>query len=486
MSDSKALSRDELLVLVQDLLLINEEQQERIRHLEAEIARLRGGSPPAATPSEPPAFVKPNREAKEEAKKPRKRRLYGFGRLREEPTQIVEHAPEQCSRCGRRLSGGWLHESRQIIDIPERPVEVVEHRFLACRCGVCGQRTIARPDLSAEAVGKSRLGVRVMSLVAYLDTVCRMPVRTIQQYLASVYGLRISVGEIVSVLGTVGRTGKPFYEGLLSEARRSGVLHADETGAREDGRNGYLWSLSTSSVRYYHRDPSRGAAVIQRLLGYDPKVFAARSARGVREAVEAGQTPLEGRFAGVLVSDFYAAYSWYSQSGRWHQRCLVHLDRDMDALKAEHAEDKSVGVWVERVLDLIERAKTSARMYAEARPAKRRALREAFQKEAVGLVRPYCRSALPQSVLAQRIYKHRGELFVFVEHPDVPADNNAAERAIRPHVVLRKVSGGTRSKNGSDTQAILLSLFGTWALRGLDGLTACRNLLTGQPVNAPA
>ena len=77
--------------------------------------------------------------------------------------------------------------------------------------------------------------------------------------------------------------------------------------------------------------------------------------------------------------------------------------------------------------------------------------------------------------------KHRGNLFVFVQHPDVPSDNNAAERAIRPFVVLRKVSGGTRSKLGSDTQAILLSLFGTWALRGLDTLTACRKMLTQRP-----
>src|SRR5205085_7598225 len=114
-----------------------------------------------------------------------------------------------------------------------------------------------------------------------------------------------------------------------------------------------------------------------------------------------------------------------------------------------------------------------------------RRLRQAFEKEALELVRPYCRSALPQRVLAERIFKHRGELFVFVQYPDVPPDNNAAERAIRPHVVLRKVSGGTRSKQGSDTQAILLSLFGTWALRGLDLLSTCRHMLVERPAFDP-
>lgn len=478
MSGQNALSREELLVLVEDLLRINREQQARIGELEAELARLRSGPPPSGTARAVPSFVKPNRPPKE--KRPRKPRKHSCSRHREEPTKIVIHTPERCS-CGRGLTGGWLHDSRQIIDIPETPFEVVEHQMMACRCGVCGRRTIARPDLSSFVLGKSRLGVRVMSLIAYLDTACRMPVRTIQQFLRGSYGLRVSVGEITEVLHRVGLRGKPVYDDLLLQVRRSGVVHVDETGAREDGVNGYLWSLSTRDVRYYHRDRSRGAAVIQALLGYDPAVCAARSARAIREARVAAAGRVQQRFSGVLVSDFYGAYTWYSRMGGWLQRCLVHLDRDLDTLKAEHAGSETVCRWVQDVLGLIERAKTSAREHSTAIPSVRHRLRKALEKEAVGLARPYCRSALPQSVLADRILKHRGELFVFVQHPDVPPDNNAAERAIRPHVVLRKVSGGTRSQKGSDTQAILLSLFGTWALRGIDALTACRQMLIKRP-----
>lgn len=485
MSPPDALSRDELLLLVQDLLKVNDEQQARIVELEAELARLRSGPPPSGAARAVPSFVKPNRPVK--AKRPRKPRKHSFARRREEPTKVMDHYPEHCS-CGRRLTGGWVHDSRQIIEVPEAPVEVIEHRFMACRCGVCGRRTIARPDLSQVALGRSRMGVRLMSLIAYMDTVCRAPVRTIQQFLASVYGLHISAGEIVEVLHSVARVGQPIYDGLLSEALRSDVLHADETGGRENGTNGHLWSLSTPDVRYYHRDPSRGAAVIQKLLGYDPHVFAARSARAVRAARAAGvdQTQPQEKFRGVLVSDFYAGYSWYAGTGGWHQCCLVHLDRDLDQLKSDNASNPAVCRWVEGVLDLIERAKTSAGEHASKPVSVRRRLRRAFEKEAVALARPYCRSALPQRVLAERVCKHRGELFVFVEHPDVPPDNNAAERAIRPFVVLRKVSGGTRSKQGSDTQTILLSLFGTWTLRGLDTLSACRRMLIERTSPAPA
>jgi hypothetical protein len=480
MSHRDALSKDELVQLVQELLQVNAEQQTRITELEAEIVRLRSGPPPSGIARAVPSFVKPNRPAKE--KRDRKPRKHSFVRLREEPTRVEHHFPERCS-CGQRLSGGWLHDSRQIIDIPETPVEVIEHRFMACRCGVCGRRSISRPDLSCEVLGRCRLGVRLMSLIAYMDTVCRTPVRTIQEFLKSAYGLRISVGEIVEVLHKVASVGQPIYDGLLSEVRRSEVLHADETGLREDGVNGYVWSLSTPDIRYYHRDKSRGAGVIQKLLGYDPQVFLARTARGIREARarDAAKGEHGERFRGVLVSDFYAAYSWYGRSGEWHQRCLVHLCRDLDQLKSDYVSEPAVCQWVEDALGLIQRARASAKECATEPASIRRKLREAFEKEALALSRPYCRSALPQNVLAKRIFNHRGELFVFVQQPDVPPDNNAAERAIRPQVVLRKMSGGTRSQQGSDTQSILLSLFGTWALRGADTLAACRQMLSGRP-----
>src|SRR5919197_819022 len=159
-----ALAREELVVLVRDLLLVNAEQQTRIARLEEELARLRGGPPPKAE-REAPSFAKRNRPAKE--KKPRKPRAHGFARRREEPTRVVEHFPEHCSGCGRKLLGGWVHASRQVIEIPLLPIEVIEHRFWARHCGVCQRREFARPDLSELVVGQSRLGVGLMSLIGY-------------------------------------------------------------------------------------------------------------------------------------------------------------------------------------------------------------------------------------------------------------------------------------------------------------------------------
>ena len=95
------------------------------------------------------------------------------------------------------------------------------------------------------------------------------------------------------------------------------------------------------------------------------------------------------------------------------------------------------------------------------------------------LATPYLKvKKAPQRVLAKRIDSFLGELFPFVDCEGVPPDNNAAERAVRPAVIARKVSGGTRSTRGSNTRMILMSLFGTWNLNGLDPLAACTAMLT--------
>jgi len=85
--------------------------------------------------------------------------------------------------------------------------------------------------------------------------------------------------------------------------------------------------------------------------------------------------------------------------------------------------------------------------------------------------------AQPCAVLAKRLLRHQDELFQFVLLPEVPADNNLAERSIRPLVVLRKISGGSRSAAGTATRFTLASVFGTWQAQRLNPLTECLRAL---------
>jgi len=83
----------------------------------------------------------------------------------------------------------------------------------------------------------------------------------------------------------------------------------------------------------------------------------------------------------------------------------------------------------------------------------------------------------PCWALAKRILRHEDELFQFVLVEGLSADNNLAERSIRPLVVIRKISGGTRSEEGTKTRMALASLLETWQARGLNPFAECLRLL---------
>ena len=82
-------------------------------------------------------------------------------------------------------------------------------------------------------------------------------------------------------------------------------------------------------------------------------------------------------------------------------------------------------------------------------------------------------SGHPAHALATWLHQHEDELFTFVRTPGVEGTHNQAERALRPFVIGRKISGGSRSPQGSAMRCDLASVFLTWTARGLNPLTAC-------------
>jgi len=398
-----------------------------------------------------PEWVKMN--AKDQPKKERKERGEAFFRRRQEPDRIVEHAHDRCPDCGRPLSGGTVHHSRQVIDIPSVvKAETVEHRYISRHCGVCKKNYVPKVDLSGEVIGTHRIGIRLMSVVSYLSITARVPKQTIRKLMKSLYDVDIGYGEIDKILSSVAARCKGEADRILSSVRGNPWIHADETGWRENGKNGYIWSLSTPGLRYFVWDRSRASQVAKDLIGET--------------------------YEGVVVSDFYSGYSPLLCR---HQRCWVHFLRDLRKLKIDHPNDRSVLAWAKKIKRVYESAKDAAGKEANDRIK----LRRRFEVKLVSLAEPYLKTDTPQRVLAQRIERFISELFVFVEDPRIPSENNAAERAVRPAVIARKVCGGTRADKGTNTKMTLMSLFGTWVARGLDGMESCRSLLSGRSVIFP-
>ena len=218
----------------------------------------------------PPAFVKANVKKPPEQGKKRKKRdaQYNRARRREAPTQVVEHRIRHCPVCANALGGISVARRRQVIELPPPPpVEVTEHVVYHGWCSQCQKWREAPLDVSREVMGQGRMGVKLTSVIAYLRTVMRLPVRQIQAYLATLHGLKISSGEIVELLHRAKTQLHLAVAALKQQIRASPAVQADETGWREDGKNGYIGSVSTPEVRYYEYHHSRGSEVVKQLLG---------------------------------------------------------------------------------------------------------------------------------------------------------------------------------------------------------------------------
>ena len=442
MKDLASASREELLEVIAAQQAQNALLVARVAQLEEELRRFRKDGK-----REAPAWVKPHSPKKE--KQGRKPRAQGFGRRREEPDEIREHALEQCPKCGRKLSGGWRHRGHQVIEIVLPQVRVIEHVAVGRWCGVCQERRL--PTLAASTLGvqgRRRFGASVQGLVATRHGAFRVPINQIRRLLSELWGLRISDGEIVALLDGVAEAGRPAEQAIQEAVRGSPVVCLDETGWRQNGQNGWLWTFATAKLRYFLFRKTRSGRVAEAALGAE--------------------------FKGKAVCDCYAGYNRLPND---RQRCWSHLLRDLHALKEKCAaapEAPEVIAWAERIKALYEEAKA----FASPNRLWRRRKRAQLEAQLEALAAPILHQPkAPHRVLAQRIIRHLGELFLFVEYPEVAADNNLAERSLRPAVIARKISGGTRSDKGSETKMRLLSLMGTWTAQDRTLLSSCRALL---------
>jgi transposase len=459
--------------------------EERIQELEAENATLRRGVEQLRAEyadlqqqlrtaldkiaelerrkKEPPAFVKPKRHKEGKATGERKKRAaeHNTSRKRGTPTRIERHALECCPHCQHELQKKSVAYTREVLELPmPQPVEIIEHQVIRGWCPCCHVWRSPQLDLQGQVFGQGRIGMRIAGLVVYLRTKLRLPVRSIQAYLKTLHGLSLSVGEIVELTHAVSEQLQPQVEALKTELHESKVVHADETGWREAGDNGYCWGFMTTgpeAVHYFEYDGSRGHWVPERILGRP--------------------------FRGYLVTDFYSAYNLLRLR---HQRCWVHLLRALHELKESYPDHVEVSPWATAVHQVYTDAQAWLKEHPDPTGQERRdEYRHLFRRACVLGQQYALQYEHPCCTLAKRLLRHQDELFRFVLVPGMAADNNLAERSLRPLVIMRKISGGSRSPKGTKTRLALFSLFSTWAARGQEPFQYCLSLLQAPVVSAP-
>lgn len=426
--------------------------------LRAEIEQLREGG------GSGPIVVKPSKhkEKRGQAKKTRRQRAVeqNAGRKKEAEAQVTEirqHALERCPDCDYKLSGESIARHRQVIDLPPMAaLQVVDHQVIKRWCPKCQAWHTPKLDLSGEVLGQGRMGHGIASLVSWLRTSLRLPVKSVQTLLRQIYGLKLSVGEIVELTHAVARAGQQAVAEIKAAIVAKPHVHMDETTWRENGDNGYVWSASTpDGLRAFEFHFSRAGAI--------PEAFLAG-------------------FRGTLVTDFYGGYN--HTDGK-HQRCWAHLLRDLHKLKDDHAvTNPELLPWIEAVVQTYRDGKALAQRDPPAMTLERTTLYADLLERLEQLGRHWptpTDKGHPAHALCKRLLRHSDELFEFVLQPGLAADNNLAERSVRPLVIARKISGGTRSERGSATRMRLQTLFATWEAQGKAALAECRALLARLP-----
>jgi transposase len=346
---------------------------------------------------------------------------------------------ERCNICGKDLAYQPSLESeniRIIADIPEIPVEleVIKVKQEKKYCNHCKKVITANSEL---ALPKTDIGLNTTTAIIYLWVGLCLPFTRISAYLNTFFRQKISTAGLASHIIMIVRIMKTVYEEILEDIKSSGILHADETGWRVNGKNWWLWVFGTSDSAYYTVDKSRGSDVVRRILGEI--------------------------FTGVLVVDGWKSYLAVICK---QQSCMAHLLRKIRKLHAAFPKLGSVFKFYVKFRKIL---KDGERLQSQ-----RKELGEEIFKRRLEKLHKRLNELLtwtnPNDILKdiiEKVKRQQPRILTFVEHPDVPCHNNFGEYLIRIGVMKRKVSFGSKSSAGAEAYAILLSIYSTCKLRGI-------------------
>jgi transposase len=426
-----------------------------VQSLKAQVAAVQARhDDPPKTPdnsSTPPSKgQKPNQSEKPRRIGPRRGSLgrKGGGRpLACEPDTTVTAKVVTCMHCLAALTEAdqVLHGRYDKIDLPPvRPIVTRVERY-AGHCPCCRGITLAPVPEGLEE--GSPFSANIQALALYLRATHAISYQRLSRLLLHLFGLRISEGALDAMF----RRAKPCFDsevaGILARLRQSRIVCSDETSVRINGRTHWNWVFQNDQVVIHVIRNSRAAGVVSEVM--------------------AGHRPT------IWVSDLYGAQQGHADL--W-QVCLAHQLRD-----CQYAIEAGDAVFAPRMKALLLRAVVLARRRKSLAESTRRSYQRRLDRElnAIMVLAPTNRHGRR---LRRRYGKVRGSLFTFLEHPDVPPDNNGSERELRPTATYRKVTGGFRSDWGADLFAEVRSVIGTAARKGHDAFQAIRAVLCGAAV----
>lgn len=355
----------------------------------------------------------------------------GYGRksfsVEEADIQIhLDLVPSSCE-CG----GTWLKDRTVPHSVYHYiPAKIKKHIYYKniCVCSHCGVKAVGKtPGVMPNSLFSNSMIAHLLAEHYYHGATAG----SLEQRCNINHGTFFSIAQRTAMLL------KPAFEKIIEQLRFCLVLHADETGWMMDGKKAYAWLFANDDFKVFLFRETRGSVVPKEVFG-------------------------EEFLQLILVTDRYCGYS---PLALLHQYCYVHLMRDVKSLEVEFPDDLEIANFVSDLNPLLAEA-IGLRNQGLSLKDYRKTAKEIKKK-----IMAVCESQANHPAIQhiQNIFRaHPTRLFQWLKSPEIPADNNFAERGLRPTVIARKISFGSHSEKGLETREILMTIMHTAKCRGRD------------------
>jgi transposase len=453
MKEPEAMGRDNLERRpAGELVEIILKQQEMIQRLFEEVERLRqiinGDSRTSSKPpsgdlikrSEKEKPVEPEKEGEEKRRKAggqpghEGRTRKGFGRV--DRTEFL--IPGRCGVCG---SGEFEGEvlgirSQEVAQLAEHPIEIVRYERAICKCRRCGSREVA--ELPATVVEGQDLGVSLQGMLVWLSHYGHLSYEKQEEWLWELGRIRVGVGTLQATTRRVAAAVKPSVDDLQEWIQQQEHVQVDESPWLVKGVKEWIWVATGVGFCFFYAADTRSRAELETILGKS--------------------------FAGVLSSDDFSVYNGYEVTNQ--QKCLAHLRRHFKrVMKLKPSSQAKLGEAFITLLDESFKQHAAWKVSQDTEAYNQWA--SGFKERVAEAIKIWGKEAGHAAMLLLKsLRKKAHQWWYFLDHPEVPPDNNQAERSIRLAVTKRKICGGSRSMKGFTDTAVLLSVVQTCRAQG--------------------
>ena len=309
---------------------------------------------------------------------------------------------------------------------------VTKYAFLEYKDIDTGELFFAKhPDVPEVGI----FGKNVIALANSLHFEYRVTLAGVADIFTNVVDITMTPPTVMELCNRAVEKSMPMYENIHVKLQQSQAANADETGSNQNGKSEWLWGFFTPFLAFFVFNKQRGGDIVEKVLK---------------------------NFKGILGCDGWGTYKVFSENqGILLQRCWAHLIREVKKTCKGVKDLDDAYIWICDMFDEIQRL----------RKIKSEKIRQKGYDNLVAEMEQWAQIYFVHDGMKDIVNKVRnGKEFWFtcVLHPKVEPTNNAAERGLRKFVVIKKIIGCLRSEQGKRNMQVMLSVFQTWRLQGLN------------------